>query len=502
MSFRDAETINEDAKARIDANLNGVRTEEGEPIVDLLDAFSLEAQRQQTLAEYNRRINSIAGWQSLIDDAAFKALMASAFGVSASRLTLATVLGVPTDLANDVEAIIYFDLNRYGESIGIPRREATQATGTLTLFLNSGAPFTLVAGATVQTRGITPVVFETTVDLTGVAPAFNAAENSFFSTVSIQARTAGIAGNQILNAVSVQSPAIAGVTRVRNDSPIRNGLDRQSNSDYLDLLDGGLTGFAISTRTGLKRFVLEQEGVIDALVVGPESPLMTRSSAGAVDIYIIGERIEATNVNVVVDVPGEDFIFPLQPVRQVNSAVGASTYTEGGGYSFIKDTGTFAASAQGSDKLTWALPATGPAASEVVDVGWSFNALIRDIQLQFDVGSEVEVPATSILIKEGTLINFEAQMTVIPTSGIPQSAAETAVTAAIQSYGANLKLGELIEYSTIVAVAQNAEVDGVPAVDRLDNIVIKEVGGVFGTANIVVEANEYGRLFNVTYLAP
>lgn len=502
MSFRDAETIESDALARIDANLGGIRTETGEPIVDLIDAFAQEAQRQQTLAEYNRRINSIAGWQSLIVDDAFKSLMASAFGVSATKLTLAGVLGVPTDIPNDVEAIVYNDLNLYGESIGIARRAATPATGVVTLFLNSGAPFTLVAGATVQTRGITPVVFESTVDLTGIAPAFDAGENSFFATISVQAKIPGIRGNQILNAVTTQSPAIAGVTRVRNDSAITNGVDRQSNADYLDVLDAGLTGFAISTRNGMKQFVLAQPGVIDALVVGPESPLMTRSSAGAVDIYVIGELVEATTAKTVIEVVGEEFVLPLQPVRQVNSAVGASTYTEGGGFTFAVDTGAFASSAQASDKLTWAVPATGPAAGETVEVGWSFNALIRNIQLRFDADPDVECPAASILLKEGTKVNTEVQLTVIPTSGITQAAAETAVTASIQQYMANLKLGELVEYSTVVAVAANAEVDDVPAVDRLDNTVIKKQGDVFGTVNIPTAANEYGRLFNVIFLTP
>lgn len=502
MSFRDAEIIRSDALARIDADLDGIRTETGEPIVDLIDAFAQEAQRQQTLAEYNRRINSIAGWQSLINDDSFKALMADAFGVSATKLTIASLLGVPTDLPNDVEAIIYHDLNFYGESIGIPRREATQSTGTITLFLNSGAPFTLVAGATVQTRGITPVLFETTVDLTAVAPSFNAAENSFFVSVSIRARVGGIKGNQILGAVSSQSPAISGVTRVRNDSATQNGVERQTNADYLTVLEGGLAGYAISTRTGLKNFVLEQTDVIDALVVGPESELMTRSSAGAVDVYLIGERLETTVLKTVLAADGEEFVLPLQPVRQINSAVGSSPYVEGGGFTFVKDSGAFADSAQGSDKIVWDIPPTGPTATETVEVNFTFNALMRDLQLRFDSDPSVEVPGTSILIKEGTLMGVEIQTSVVPTPGTTQAAAETAVTAAFQEYLSGLKLGELVEFSTIVAQGQLAEVDGEPAVDRLDGTVIRFVAGVYGTSNLSMVANEYGRLENVTYISP
>lgn len=503
MSFRTADEIKSDALASIDAALNGIRTESGEPIVDLVDAFSLEAQRQQTLNEYNRRINSIAGFRVLNGDDGFKVLMADAFGVSLTRLTLGPVLGVPDDLPNDVEAIIFFDLNRFGESLGIIRQAATKAVGAMTLFTSTGAPFSLVAGALTQTQGLNPEVYETTQDLNAVSPAFDSDENSFLVTTSIQATRAGLRGNQLAERINVQNPTIAGVTRVVNKEAVQDGVPRQTNTAYLDAIEDGLAGFAIGTKEGLRKFILNVENVVDVLVVGPESPLMTRESAGAVDVYVIGAQAETTTLQTVIDTEGEDFVIPFQPVKSIDSAVGALTYTEGSGFSFLKDTADFAGSARAQDKLTWDVPATGPAATETVAVTFTFNALIRDLQLQFDDDPEVEVPATDILIKEATQIDVEVRMTVIPLSGMTQSNAELAVTDAINVLLGTKKLGEAAEFSEIVSVAQTALFNGVPAVDRVDNSEIREEpGGVFDVVNITAAKNEFVRLFGMIFIAP
>lgn len=507
MSFRTSEEIRTSAISLLDNRGSGIRTEAGEPVMDVIDSFSLEAAKQNIVAQYLEAINTIAGWRGIIDDATFKVDLADAFGISAVTLNedLARRLGAPTDLANDVEALLYVDLNRYATSLGRPRSAGQFATGVLTIFLSNSDPFTLFRGAAVQTGGETGVIYDTTTDLIGVTPSFSVTRNLNFVNVGIRARAVGIDGNQIIGAVNQTANPIPNSVAVTNETAIEGGLNRESNEEVLDALEGVLGGTDINTEQGLINFVSTRQQVVDALVVGPGNTLMTRSTAGAVDVYVIGTELQTNTVDIQVVVEEEGVILPFQPVRQINSAVGASVYTEGGGYLTVEtdEEAVFnASSVDGTADLVWQPNPPGPSASEIVTVNFTHNELIRRLQRFFDEDPERGVPGSSIVIKEGLRVGIEVEMKVVPLPGITQIQAESAATDALTTYFTGLRLGELAEYSDALTAVTTAEVEGSLVIDRVDGFVIGETGSALGTDNIERVDNEYNRLDDITFLAP
>lgn len=503
--YRTAGIIRESAIQLLDGRGSGIRTEAGEPVVDLVDAFSLEAARLNVIAQYLQDINAIAGWRTIVDNDTRKIELADAFGVSSVTLNedLARRLGAPTDLATDIDAVIYVDLNRFATSYARPRSAGQYATGILTLFLKTSDPFTMKRGVAVQTGGSSGVVYDTTTDLLGFTPAFNPARNAYYVNVGIKARAVGRKANQIIGAVNQLLTPVPNVINVTNETAVEGGLNRETDSDLLDALSGVMGGTDINTKQGIKSFLLQQAAVVDALIVGPTHTLMQRATAGAVDVYVIGVDLQTDVIAVEVVDTEEAVVLPYKPVKQINSVVGAVPYNDGGGYLTPANDTTnvfYGSAADGSSDFTWMAPPIGPAAAEVVTVNFTHNELIRRLQRIFDEDAERNVPGSSIIVKEATRVGIAVTMKVVPLPGTTQTIAEGAATDALQSYFNNLILNQLIEYSDVLTAVTTAKTQGQFVIDRVDGFVIGITGNFPGVSNIAVAENEYGRLDTITYL--
>lgn len=506
MSFRTASEIRTSAITLLDGRGSGIRTETGEPINDLIDAFSLEAERLNVVAQYLELMNSIPGWRQIVADDQLKIDLAAAFGISSITLDadFARRIGAPVDIKTDIEALLYVDLNRYAASLGRPRSPGVFASGVLTIFLANDNPVTYRRGAGVQTGGDTGILYDTVTDLIGVTPSFNTTRNLNFVTIGIRARSVGIRANQIIGAVNSAITPFVNSVAILNESPVQNGLDRETNDILLNALEGVLGGTDVNTRQGLINFVESQPNVADAAVIGPGNPLMVRSTAGAVDLYVIGADLVTDTVGVQVVVEGEDVVLPLQPVRQINSVIGAAVYTEGGG--FVTPEGSpsvFATSAaNGLPDLQWQASPAGPIATEIVTINFTYNNLIRRIQRLFDEDPDREVPGSDLLVKEATRLGISAEMKVIPLPGFTQVEAEGAATAALSGYVDTLLLGSLLEYSDALTAISTTTVEGVLVIDRIDGFVIGVTGSALGVVNVPTTEIEYTRMDAIVYIAP
>lgn len=505
MSYRTAEEIRADAIAFIDARGSGMRTEAGEPIVDLTDSFSLEAARLNVIARYLQDINSIAGWRTIVDDDSRKIELAEALGISATTLNseFARRIGAPLDIASDIEAQLFVDLNRLAQSQGRPRSLGAYATTVVTLYLQTNDPYSLARGATVKTSGAAGVLYDTTTDLIGVVPAFDPSRNLYFITVSARARFKGRRGNQIVGAINQTLSPISGIISLRNNVIAEGGLDRESNTALLDALEGSSTGVAINTEQGIQNFLSKQPEVFDIAIVGPGDPLMERATAGAVDVYIIGSILQTDSVDVRVNTTEETVVLPYHPIRSIDSVVGATSYTDGGGYLTPENESAYDSSAfQATPDLQWEAPPTGPSATEVVTVTFSYNSLIRRLQRLFDENTDVHVPGSSILIKEGTRLDLYISLKVVILPGFSQNLVESAVTTALGNFVNNYHLEELAEYSDLVTVATTTRINGQLCVDRVDGFVIGRTLGSLSVENLSASKKEYTRLTEIVFVAP
>lgn len=505
MSFLTATDIRTAAITLIDDRGSGIRTEAGEAINDLIDAFSLEGERLNVVAQYIQQINSISGFRQVVNDDSFKIQLAEAFGVSSITLNpdLARRLGVPIDIANDIEAIIFIDLNNFATQFGRPRSLGTFATGVLTLFTSAGDPFSLQRGQGVQTGDVFGTLYDTTTDLVGALPIFRPDKNLYSTNVGIRARERGRRGNQIIDAVNQALTPIANVVSLTNETAIEDGTDREFNNILLDALEGALGGTDINTRQGLINFTENEPDVFDAAVIGPGDPLMLRATAGAIDIYVIGSQLQTDTVDVEVIVEGEDVVLPLQPVRQINSVVGVTQYTDGAGFLTPENNSVFEfSSGDGFPDFTWEIPPVGPSAAEIVSVNFTHNALIRRLQRLVDDDPEREVPGSSLLYKEGIRIGISIEMKVIVLPGVTQIEGESLALDVLKEFFNALVLGQLVEFSDAQTEVTTAELNGQLAIDRVDGFRMGVTGSALGTENITVTKREFARLDTVTFIAP
>jgi hypothetical protein len=489
--------------ALLDSRLSGVRTEAGEPIVDLVDSVAVEQYYANVQIEYLRRINSVAGWQALVVDTTFQTDLAEALGLSMTSLdpTLARTLSVPPTITTDLDAVLWADLTKFADSAGRPRKDATYASGTLRVYLPNNNPVVLLRGAVVRSNR-SKLLYETITDLVGVTPGLDLDSNKYYVDVAIQCRQAGILGNASRGTVNTISSGFGSISAVTNLTALEGGADAETNEALLTALAAG-GGADVNTANGLRNFIMSQAGVIDALVTGSGSSLMTRAAGGAVDVWAVGATLRTISSIVRVLVEGETVVLPIQPVRTISSVTAGSPLSEGNSFVSVLDTGEYAGSTKARTSITWKSVATGgPAAGTDVTVTYTYNDLVRDLQRSLDDDPDRNVPSSDILVREATRASIFVELRVVPYPGVPQATAEDAVSQAISDLIDNKLLGQDLDYSDVLIAAGEAEIDNVKAIDRIDDLRIGKTETAISTSNLVIADNQYARLEQIVFLAP
>lgn len=321
------------------------------------------------------------------------------------------------------------DLDKLAQNYGATRRRGSKSTGpALITFasldgdisINQGDTITASNGAVfvVSTSTVVSSVqanryraiaskFRADLDLAGITDVF-AAE------ISVEAGTPGIQGN--ISKFGLISTSINGVSNVTNVFAFGGGSaaedDAQFRARVLAIFSGSNTGTAL----GYKNAVQQDPAVLDAIVIEPGDPLMTRDgtqvsiaedgtrtvisegSGGKVDVLIFGTRLQQVidsfvfqDISATGDVTNiandkvlgqieEDVgktvirrrleniaagVLPSQPINNISTVSGSlsgpnfvekTTDSLGrvtGNYDLIRDTGVFGGSPWGFDKLRW-----------------------------------------------------------------------------------------------------------------------------------------------------
>ena len=321
------------------------------------------------------------------------------------------------------------DLDRLAQNYGATRKLSQKATGTaLYTFASIPAVISINPGDTVtSTNGFTfSVINGLSVNPTQAnsykAVAIKYQNNLNFLNitdpyaveVSVTATTAGTAGN--VSNYSLNSSSTPGVSNVTNAFPFTGGSDQESDATFRNRVLAIFSGSNIGTALGYQNTALADNQVLDASVIGPGNPLMTRDgtqavknadgsytivsagTGGKVDVITLGERellytdtyiyLDQSNMNdpsspdnnfVLGQIPADaaltisqrrvadiaNGVLPAQPVDSIASVTGslsgsnfipATTDSLGrvsGNYKLIKDTGSYSGSPWGQDAFAW-----------------------------------------------------------------------------------------------------------------------------------------------------
>lgn len=321
------------------------------------------------------------------------------------------------------------DLDKLAQNFGATRNAATKSSGVALLTFASipatisipagslitasnGSTFTVLNGISVNpassnTYKSTAVTYQANLSFLGIT-------DQYAVEVSVQATTAGSAGN--ISQYVLNNTTIPGVSNVTNVYPFTGGADQENDATFRNRVLAIFSGSNIGTSLGYKNLALSNTAVLDAVVIGPGNPLMTRDgtvvvknpngsytiisegTGGKVDIYILGQTLNSyTDTFIYLDKSNDNNpasplnnyvlgqiasdanktvtqkrlddiangVLPAQPVQQIISVTGslsganfipATTNSLGittGNYTLIKDTGIYAGSPWGFDTFAW-----------------------------------------------------------------------------------------------------------------------------------------------------
>lgn len=321
------------------------------------------------------------------------------------------------------------DLDKLAKNFGVTRQQANQSSGiALLTFQSIDAPIPILSGDTVTASNgfVFQIVTSTTVTpessnfYKSVATKnrthldFVGITDEYAIEVTVRASTAGSSGN--IGKYSLSSTTISGVSNVTNTQAFSGGSNLEGDATFRDRVFSIFNGSSIGTAIGYKNTALSISGVIDAIVIEPGDPLMTRDgtvvttdndgnktivsegTGGKVDIIILGNSLQENtdsfiykdksnnndptsdkNDFVLGQISGDESktvtkkridnikngILPTQPINELLEVSGSLSGTNfkpkttdqygrvSGNFEIVKDTGAYAGSPWGFDKFKW-----------------------------------------------------------------------------------------------------------------------------------------------------
>lgn len=216
------------------------------------------------------------------------------------------------------------DLTNFGANFGATRKTGTKASGEVVFTLRKiDTNITIPSGTVVSTRnGTTFATISSTTVRTSDANAMRATAtrlreeldtagitDQYAVEVSVQAQSVGSGGN--IATYSVVSQSASGINGVTNVASFTGGSDLETDAAFRSRILATFAGANTGTALGYRSLVLALADAVDALVVEPGDPLMTRDgtvtttdssgnsivaqpgTGGKIDIYVLGENLQA-----------------------------------------------------------------------------------------------------------------------------------------------------------------------------------------------------------------
>jgi uncharacterized phage protein gp47/JayE len=395
------------------------------------------------------------------------------------------------------------ELDLLGESLGIKRKGPVRATGSVFFFTSSQPTSDIVIpqGIPVSTSSVVGIKSVQTFVTTRTVTLFAASANAFFNPTAgvfeieapIRAITPGDAGRVAAGTITQIQRQIPGISSVVNKSATVGGKDAETNLEYARRIRLALLGTERGTANGVRRFALNDDRVVDALVVMAGDPLMKRAEnlSGAVDVYILGEEPAVIQQSEVFD--GLDISFDVEPIifpGPVASITGTvvGPLTENVHFFVVPDT-VLGGSARARDLIRWNRSASGlPAIGEQITIEYVADKVISDLQTSMDALENTVL--ADVLFRRATQVEIaiEATIKILPDASI--NTISDKILSAITSFVNTRGLGENIIPSDLDLVIRS--VPGVDFVilpfDRLSRATEQ------GSDIIVIAKNEFAHV--------
>ena len=363
-------------------------------------------------------------------------------------------LGQSIITASDVQ------LDTLGRNVGIVRKAARPARGTITFYRNAAPPFDVVVsvGTVVSTTSSNTspgIQFQTLRTVTMYASLaglyLNPVTGRYEISTDIIASLPGLDGIVGSNTISLISTPVSGIDGCYNALATAYGADQESFVSLQNRIGARVTGNVIGTEDGYLSIVTANSAVDDAVVVA--HGLTGRDTLGAIDIYVKG-RSPVTQTDVFTFLT-QDMIFSKQPTIS-GSVVSVQSSSSGSLSSTlwqqVVDTGLYRGSINALDTLHW--PTVLDSTYGIIYVTYSYNALIEQLQTLFSQTNK-DVLDTSVLVKWAQELLIDVTMNLKVTEGFDSTVVTDAVTTEIALFLSSLSIGQELQQADVARVALN-----------------------------------------------
>lgn len=286
-------------------------TQAGEEVDSVvLTPTANEFERAYRILDYFNKIQSLNGFESIINDDTYKQELAAAFGTKADG-SVYTI--------DDVSAIMASDLNNLVANWNVFRNLGENASGYARFYCPTNAPVNIASGTLVRTAGYPYTEYATLTAVNNEVPAYDATEG-YYIDVYVECTTKGSEGNIPAGAIKLMGTSITNVSSVTNKEAFVNGTDAESDQDFITRSRDAWASKNYGTVPFFRNLLIGSFGVDDVGVVTPGDPLMQRMAHGAVDIYIkCTERITTKTEAFNHTYQRRNYTFINQPVKAITS---------------------------------------------------------------------------------------------------------------------------------------------------------------------------------------
>lgn len=464
--------------------------------VDKITSAQFEDLLRQAIIDRNNQIDTAVG---PVYDAAIRP-QSVVFEAQNDRIryvaSLLALENLPelTDADDDIEAIV--------RNEGIIRSEGSAATVTL-VFSRATRPTVdvpvprgfPVATPPSQSDGSTVmyVVTETRTMLAAAASSYlNLRTQRYELSVPATATTGGTEARVGPNRVNRPMRPLVGFDSVTNPDAAVGGLARETNQELVDRYLLAIVGRQAGTPKGIERIALTDFANVESVyLVYGDDPFLTRAtdSAGAVDLWVKGDAVLQTTENVAF--LGIAQIHPVSTpplVTVVSVSSGGTTYVEGTDYEVVYDDSGFSGSTRATDGVVFLPGGSAPAVGAVVTIVYSYNSLIREMQVGFQ-DPDVLALGSDLLIRQGVQVPIAVSARIRVLAGFSPTSVIAAAQVALVAYIDGLGMGAPVEASDLQAVVR--------AISGVDNFIIDRLTPTdipAGTDDVQIDPNQYATL--------
>lgn len=364
------------------------------------------------------------------------------------------------------------DLDDAAFNLNITRKPSSAATGFVT-FRRSTAPTNTIRIGNADGSG--GIIVGTSRDQDGIFVTFKTTETVFFTTdtptrfdsitglnfyevsAAIQSLNPGTSGNKGAGTIQNLLSSTNGVEGITNYTSTTGGKDEETNVELASRLISKLLGFQPGILEGLRTIALNNVGVQDASVVGPDDLEFQRSPIGAVDVVLKGTA-ESTAVDTFKFINSSPHLLENRPASRINSVVSTvgltqSALTPGAQWSFSQDEVTEERHSDSSnDHLSWA-GTNLPNVNANVIVTYTYDTLVKTVQDEMDLDSS-HYPASRVLVKQSQPVIIDIALTVKRNSSVGSTTLKNNISTALTNYIDSLGLGSKVSQSDLVRVVK------------------------------------------------